>query len=295
MDIEHHLLSCVLREGEMTPVLDAKVNAEWFQGDEHREVFELLMEHWTEHGKVPSVRTLHHDYPTYTLADTDEPMGFYIDRMRKQRKSSLLLKAIMESVALADPDEGDPDLDAAEGALVAGLSQMNLETSKLQDVDVTVNYEDRIARYREWENDQGLLRGIPIGIPSIDQTLSGVQPGQLITFTGLPKSTKSFITLNAAVEAQKYGKSVLYIGFEMTNQEQEARYDAIRAEVSYTRLLRERCGQRSGTASNVVCLSSGTCRGWCSPPTSTPRPRFPASYPRSTSTDPTSSWLMGFT
>jgi replicative DNA helicase len=67
--------------------------------------------------------------------------------------------------------------------------------------------------------------------------LSGLQAQQLITLVGLPKSGKSTMVLRMAINAWMSGKVPLFVGFEMSNHEQEARFDAMVAGVDHQKLL----------------------------------------------------------
>jgi replicative DNA helicase len=60
----------------------------------------------------------------------------------------------------------------------------------------------------------------------------------LITFVGEAKKGKSLMTLIMAQAAHSHGIVPLYISFEMSIEEQEARYDAIVAGVSHTKIIR---------------------------------------------------------
>jgi replicative DNA helicase len=82
------------------------------------------------------------------------------------------------------------------------------------------------------------LRGIPTGIQGLDRITSGLRPQQLITFVGEAKKGKSLMTLMMANAAHLHGKRPLFVSFEMSAEEQAARYDAIVAKVPYSNILR---------------------------------------------------------
>jgi replicative DNA helicase len=53
---------------------------------------------------------------------------------------------------------------------------------------------------------------------------------------GPPKAGKSTLALMAARAAHSYGERPLFMGFEMSNEEQEERFDAINSQISHSRL-----------------------------------------------------------
>ena len=94
-----------------------------------------------------------------------------------------------------------------------------------------------MARYEEIAANPGALRGIPTGFPSLDRLTSGLQGGQLITLAGEPKAGKSSMALAMASHAHDQGYVPLLFSFEMSNEEQYTRHDALRAHINLTALL----------------------------------------------------------
>jgi replicative DNA helicase len=67
--------------------------------------------------------------------------------------------------------------------------------------------------------DSGIVLGVKTGLPSVDKNLNGgLQPDELILIAARPGCGKSVFTLQAAVNAAKSGKRVLYWSGEMSKQ-----------------------------------------------------------------------------
>jgi replicative DNA helicase len=64
-----------------------------------------------------------------------------------------------------------------------------------------------------------------------------LQPEQLVVIVAPPKTGKSTLALQIAINAQLAGKVPLFLSFEMSNTEQKNRYYAMRARISYQRLM----------------------------------------------------------
>lgn len=202
--------------------------------DEDREVFEFIRAHWAEHGQVPASVTVKYNFPQYEIIRVKEPYEYYLSEVRRRRKYGLLF----EAVALGTEALENDDVEEASSLLAEGLMRAQIEVSELRDTNIIETWERRLTTYREWKQFGRTLRGIPSGFPTIDDGTRGFQDGQLITFVGAPKAGKSWMMLKMAMAAHDFAKTPLFIGFEMSNEEQEARYDALAAEVSYTRLLK---------------------------------------------------------
>lgn len=233
MNIEQLFNGAILREGDLTPVIEAKVTGDFFSNLEDRRVFDFIVSHWKEFGNVPSTSVVKENFPTYTLVKGRESYHYYLSEVRRRRKYGLLFEAVAEATELLEQD----DLDEAEGVLSTGLIRAQVEVSELRDTDIVQTWEQRLKIYEEWKTFGRVLRGIPSGFPTLDDGLRGFQDGQLITFVGAPKAGKSWMMLLMAMSAHDFGKTPLFLGFEMSNEEQEARHDALAAQVSYTRLL----------------------------------------------------------
>jgi len=234
MNPESFLNTAIIAESDLTPVLDAKVTPEFFSNPDDREVFEWIREHWGEYGKVPGTTALKANFPTYRLLKGKEPYEYYLDEVRRRRKFGLAYEMLAEATELMEED----DLEEALNEIRSGLLRVDTEVSELRDTNIVETWEERLKLYGEWKKFGHILKGIPSGFPTIDDGLRGFQKQQLITFVGAPKAGKSWMMLMMAKAAHEHGKTPLFLGFEMSNEEQEARYDAIVGGISYGRLLK---------------------------------------------------------
>jgi replicative DNA helicase len=76
------------------------------------------------------------------------------------------------------------------------------------------------------------------GFRTIDQATAGLQPGQLVTIIAPPKTGKSVLAMQVAVNIHEDGFVPMFQSFEMTNIEQQHRHDAMRAHIAHSRLIR---------------------------------------------------------
>ena len=234
MDIEAATIQKVLETGDITTVLDAKVTPEWFLDDQHSDVFEYVQEHWRDHGVVPKYRTIKEIFEGYSLAAYPEPLSFYLQKLTQRRGYGIMATGIIgaQTALNNNPD----DLEAAMHILSQALTRVSTEVTSLRDTVLNDTWEDRINEYLYRRDNPG-IRGIPTGFPTIDKATLGLQPEQLVTFVGLPKAGKSTFLIRMAVSVQDYGKKVLFLSFEMSNDEQAARHDSMAAHVAQRRLL----------------------------------------------------------
>lgn len=238
MNHEHLLLSKTIQDRNILPLVDSRVTREWFLDPACQRVFDFLLEYKAEYNEVPTVGALHKNFPSWEISEVDEPFAYLIDELRKARTYALLTQGVDKAI---DHLKAKPRrLAEAQTILGQHLSRVGIEVSNQRDTDLTKTRTERLSRYKEYENLDGNLRGLPLGFPTIDNITLGLQPQQLITMVGPPAAGKSTLLLIGAKNIHKLCKPVMFLGFEMSNEEQEERYDAVLARVSHRRL-------RSGT------------------------------------------------
>lgn len=238
-DDEANLISKAVREADLRPALDSGIKLAFFEDPEHAMVWGWALEHLSNYGVSPGIEALRAEYPEYRLAKTPEPFEYYIDRLRKKRRFSLVVSTIE---SMREPLDAD-DPETAVKILATSLEELQAETSSLGDHDTTHEASARLAVYEEIALRGSSLLGLPSGFPTLDRATGGFQPEQLVTIVGLPKSGKSTIALLSAIAAHKVGARPMFVSFEMSTKEQEMRSDAFRAQISYHNLLH---GQLSG-------------------------------------------------
>lgn len=233
VSIERQLISKIVQDKDVHHVYQQGIRKAFFPDPVDAQVFDAIVRHHNRYGEVPSADALSRDFPKYDLVEVSDSLEYLTDAFRAKHEQSLINDAIGD-VATAY-DQGN--LTAAKAVMSRVLKQIAEEVPQGKDVNLTETGDERMARYRALRDLDGGLLGIPTGFPSIDKATQGLQPGQLITFAGPPKAGKSTALLLAAMEAHRTAHRPLFIGFEMTNEEQSSRFDAWRANVDHSKLV----------------------------------------------------------
>jgi replicative DNA helicase len=236
-DHEVRLVSKIIRDRHLTPALEAGITAEWFAGDDSAEVYKFVADHFAQYGEVPTAVTVRDNYPTFPLQKVEDNLQYLVDAFVDWRRSTDTALALRDAVmAMEENNDHNLALQILSKSLVKIEGVGNLGT---RDVDLTTNSDARLAAYEHLETTTDGMLGIPTGFPSIDKATAGLQPGQLITVIASPKTGKSVLALQIAINAhQDHGQVPVFQSFEMSNQEQQVRHDAIRAHISTNRLRR---------------------------------------------------------
>ena len=231
---EHLLISKVIASGDISAVIHSGLRPDHFTGEYHK-MWLWVTDYWREYGAVPTERAFHQEFGDVMLPDSSmEPFPALIDEIFHSYKRQRLI----ETISAAMPSLDKNNVDEAFAELTAGLQRASTDVARLRDVDIVQNWEERINRYEEMRNMPNALRGIPTGFMGLDRITAGLRPQQLITFVGEAKKGKSMMSLIMANAAHQHGISPLFVSFEMSIEEQEARYDALISGISHTRIIR---------------------------------------------------------
>lgn len=231
---EHLLISKVIQTGSVSEVVDAGIKPSHFSQN-FGQMWSWILDYWRTHSTVPTSRAFKQEFADVLLMDASaEPFSALIDEIYEGFKREHLI----ESIAAAMPALNNNLVEDAYKVLSEGLQKASVETAHLRDVDIIQSWENRLNRYEEIRNTPNSLRGIPTGFIWLDRITAGLRPQQLITFVGEAKKGKSLLNLIMASAAHMHGVTPMFVSFEMSIEEQSARYDALISKVSHTRILR---------------------------------------------------------
>ena len=235
-DNELRLISKAVRDRNITTLLEQGVQADWFVNPDVKQVWKWMVDHWGKYGEVATATTVKDEFPNFPLLKVDDSLDYLLDRFvayRRYVKVEDTIQGAAEVLSLTNDHEAA--LQLIEGRIseihregVPGVSDMHLD-------------RDPMSRYREYEvmeQSAGHLLGLGTGFSRIDEATAGLQSGQLVTVIAPPKTGKSQVLLQTAINIHEAGHAVLFQSFEMSNTEQQTRHDAMRAKVSHNRMRR---------------------------------------------------------
>lgn len=227
------LISKVVESRDISVPINSGIKPYHFTG-KWPEVWEWIVTYHRDHGEVPTERALATEFGAITLADTT---GEVTTRLIEELIDGYKTRTISDGLQEAFAALNDNDPSKAIASMSASVQKASVEGARIRDVDIIQNWEDRIARYEEMSNTPNALRGIPTGFAGLDRVTHGLRPQQFIVFAGEPKRGKSLFALIIANSAHIFGKRPLFVSFEMSVEEQTARYDSFISKVPYTRIL----------------------------------------------------------
>lgn len=236
VDNANRLISKVVRTRDLNTVLLRGVMPDWFLRSEDRRVYEFLLTHVQKYGEVPTGVTVKDNFPMYRLMSVDDSLEYLVDQLAAYRRSQSTVRMVAGAADLLDPSGNN--YEDVISSLRKSLSELDSDVAQISDLDLV---EDPLSRWEEYlgrKDRPGGLLGLPTGFPTIDRATAGLQPGQLVTIIASPKTGKSQLALKVAAHIHELGHTPLFQSFEMSNLEQQERFDALRSAVSHNRLRR---------------------------------------------------------
>lgn len=232
-DNEHRLVSKVIRDRNIIPVIERGIKDDWFVDDDLRRVWKFVREHYSTYGEVPTGVVVKDNFPNHKIFDVADTIEYLIDQMVEFRRRTLTragVEVVLEKVSANDHNAALVEMEKT----VAIVNEQGIKGTT--HVDLTTDPDARFKQYEDVQNS--VMLGIPTGFIKIDEATAGLQGGQLVTIIAPPKTGKSQIALRVAVNTHEAGHVPMFQSFEMNNREQSQRHDAMRANVSSARLRR---------------------------------------------------------
>jgi replicative DNA helicase len=232
-DNEYRLVSKVITDRNIIPVIEAGVKDDWIVDDDLRRVWKFVREHYGTYSEVPTYTTVKDNYPNFTALKVEDTIDYLIDQTIAFRRKTIALQGASTVIEkLQGNDHESAILEMSNTVTLVNAQGIQGTTH----IDVNA---DPTIRFKDYENIQNsILLGIGTGFEKIDEATAGLQGGQLITVIAPPKTGKSQIALQMAINVHEDGKVPMFQSFEMNNHEQLQRHDSMRAHISHGRLRR---------------------------------------------------------
>jgi replicative DNA helicase len=234
MNNQAKLISKILESRDASLVLEKNINESWFADATDKKLFRFIQQHFSEYQECPSIDVVKENFPTYEPTPCPDSIFYLIDKLTAEKRKQRIVATLGSALEALEKQQ---DHESALLALQNGMIKLEEDgLNKSNDLEVTKAASTAIADY-EWRKSNPGLLGIPTGFNTIDQSTSGLQPGQLVVIIAPPKTGKSTLALQIAINAQLQGHTPMFYSFEMSNSEQLSRYYAMRARISHKRLM----------------------------------------------------------
>lgn len=232
-DNEYRLVSKVIKDRNIIPVIENGIKDDWIVDDDLRRVWKFVREHYANYREVPTATTVVDNFPNFKPLNVEDSLDYLIDQMIAFRRRTITRNGVATVLDKIEHNDHEAALNEMSKTVTLVNDQGVIGTTHL---DLT---KDPDKFWEEYENVQNsVLLGVPTGFEKIDEATAGLQGGQLITVIAPPKTGKSQIALQMAVNVHEAGMVPMFQSFEMNNHEQSQRHNSMRAHISNARLRR---------------------------------------------------------
>lgn len=239
-DVQHALLSQAILGGALPEIIASRITVDFFDDEQYARVYEYLINHWTKYAQTADEPVIKLAFPTMRWVLDSQPVEYHITQLQTRRRKTIMLEALNGSALLLQNAKDDPDhVDKIVRGLQDAVHRAETETSGREEVDATSLSEHRAfeALLKERKENVGDLRGITTGFKGIDHVTGGFQPEHFVVVFGLPKTFKSATLLAMASAAHMDAYVPMFVGFEMSQDEQRDRLTSLRSGVSLSKIL----------------------------------------------------------
>lgn len=213
MSTELSLIAKILTDGDLAKVVDRQINSKYFNG-KNKTYFKFILNHQKKYGKPPSGKVFNFKFPGVDLPnDLEEDILFYCDEVREKFKHNTIVNAVEK---ITD-DINALETEEAYKKLKSLVYRVENEIVLSDRKSLTINTSSRMEDYEKRERSGGIT-GIPTGIDRLDEAVSGLNPGELITllgYTGIGKATpldSPVLTPNGFIPMKRVKVGTLVIG-----------------------------------------------------------------------------------
>jgi replicative DNA helicase len=232
-DNEYRLISKVIGDRDIIPVIEQGVKDDWIVDDDLRRIWKFIREHYGKYSEVPTYATVKDNFPNFTALKVEDTIEYLIDQMVAFRRRTLTLQGANHVVEKLQNNDHEAALTEMSNTVTVVNEQGVQGTTH---VDLSKNPQKRFEDYENFKEHD--LLGVATGFRKIDEATAGLQGGQLITVIAPPKTGKSQIALQMAINVHENGLVPMFQSFEMNNHEQTQRHDSMRAHLANSRLRR---------------------------------------------------------
>jgi archaellum biogenesis ATPase FlaH len=232
-DNEYRLVSKVIADRNIIPVLERGIKDDWIVDDDLRRVWKFVREHYANYREVPTAVTVVDNFPNFKVLNVEDAIEYLIDTMVAYRRRTLTRNGIEQVISKVEMNDHDGALNEMSKTVTIVNDQGIIGTTH---VDVTSDPDKFWDQYQDVQNSK--LLGVPTGFEKIDEATAGLQGGQLVTVIAPPKTGKSQICLQMAENVHAAGLVPMFQSFEMNNHEQTQRYLSLSSHISNARFRR---------------------------------------------------------
>lgn len=219
--------------------------------------YKWLSEFKDKYGKYPGAGAFNRKFKEFKIVSTKESMSYYCDQLIERENLSRLRDMADRMTPLIDSGKVSDAI-----ALMSQESKslaVGVEAKAINFKSADLKYYKTNAILRKKLLQKGRMFDTPY--KTLNELISFIQAGNLVTLSGRPAIGKTWILLFFALYWFKKGHRVLLISKEMTEEEVQSRLDAIEAYLDWPNYRRGELTLKQRRRFKKMLLARSKCKG----------------------------------
>jgi hypothetical protein len=156
-DNEYRLVSKVIIDRDIIPVLERGIKDDWIVDDDLRRVWKFVREHYTNYREVPTAVAVNDNFPNFKTLVVEDTLDYLIDKMVEFRRRTLTRNSVEDVVLALNSNDHESALTEMSKAIALVNEQGVIGTTH---VDLSKNPD------RRWEEYEDLVNAKMLGVPT---------------------------------------------------------------------------------------------------------------------------------
>jgi hypothetical protein len=212
LDIEREFINHLPDKVSLEYILREGVSGELLIAPVHKSIFQFVLHHWTQTGKMPSLKVLAVEFPKYEFLPPESTIQWTIDKLRERYQYGQVYDLTLElGKRASDPSKA---MDFLRDKV------FEIERNSLSSRHVWTPGDHKLfLRNLQQRIIDGHFAGATVGFPEIDKFTGGIKKGNVAYLLARPKRQKTFFVLNAFIQQTLKGNEPYFFTLENTEDE----------------------------------------------------------------------------
>jgi hypothetical protein len=181
-DVELRLISKVIRERNLAPLLALQVDDTWWLGDEALQLWRFTKSHYMRYGECPSAVSVKHVLPGYRLLLVDDALEYLLDEFIGLRRRAETVEMLQDAAELV----GQGNHEGAIAIISGGVQR--LTDARTADVGANPELARKLKLLQDTSRNGEDLGDLPKPMPLIENTIDRNTITFLVGWTGTAKT-----------------------------------------------------------------------------------------------------------
>jgi hypothetical protein len=212
LDVEQEFVNHLADKDSLEYILREGVSGELIIAPLHKSIYQFVQHHWTQTGKLPTLKVLAVEFPNYTFETPESTIQWTVDKLRERYQYGQVYELTLELGKLVK--------DAPKAMDFLRDKVFEIERNSLSSAHVWKPGDHKLfLRDLQKRVLEGHFTGVSTGFDDIDKFTGGIKKGNSVYFLARPKRQKTFFVCNAFIRQAMLDQEPYLFTLENTEEE----------------------------------------------------------------------------